>query len=57
MIKIVSRKDTNNKPATNDDIKAHIKDKQKLIKQRFKSLLKTKKNIKNNIEWCIKKVT
>ena len=42
---------------TNVDIKAHIKDKQKLIKQRFKSLLKTKKNIKNNIEWCIKKVT
>ena len=45
-----SFKDTNNKPATNDNIKAHIKDKQKLIKQRFKSLLKTKKNIKNNIE-------
>ena len=42
--------DTNNKPATNDNIKAHIKDKQKLIKQRFKSLLKTKKSIKNNIE-------
>ena len=42
--------DTNNKPATNVDIKAHIKDKQKLIKQRFKSLLQTKKTIKNNIE-------
>ena len=28
----------NNKPATNVDIKAHIKDKQKLIKPRFKSL-------------------
>ena len=42
--------DTNNKPATNVDIKAHIKDNQKLIKQRFKSLLKTKKTIKNNIE-------
>ena len=42
--------DTNNKPATNVDIKAHIKDKQKQIKQRFQSLLKTKKNIKNNIE-------
>ena len=42
--------DANNKPATNADIKAHIKDKQKLIKQRFKSLLKTKKSIKNNIE-------
>ena len=42
--------DTNNKPTTNDNIKAHIKDKQKLTKQRFKSLLKTKKTIKNNIE-------
>ena len=42
--------DTNNKPATNVDIKAHIKDKQKLIKQRFKSLLQTKKTTKNNIE-------
>ena len=42
--------DTNNKPATNVDIKAHIKDKQKQIKQRFQSLLKTKKTIKNNIE-------
>ena len=30
--------DTNNKSPTNDNIKAHIKDKQKLIKQRFKSL-------------------
>ena len=30
--------DANNKPATNADIKGHIKDKQKLIKQRFKSL-------------------
>ena len=45
-----SFEDTNNKPATNNNIKAHIKDKQKLIKQRFKSLLKTKKSIKNNIE-------
>ena len=40
--------DTNNKSATNVDNKAHMKD--KLIKQRFKSLLKTKKTIKNNIE-------
>ena len=40
----------NDKPATNADIKAHIKDKQKLIKQRYKSLLETKKTIKNNIE-------
>ena len=45
-----AEEDTNNKPATNVDIKAHIKDKQKLIKQRFKSLLKTKKTSKNNIE-------
>ena len=44
------KEDTNNKPATNVDIKAHIKDKQKLIKQRFKSLLQTKKTTKNNIE-------
>ena len=48
----------NNKPdiklATSDDIKAHIIeqiiDKQKLIKQRYKSLLETKKTIKINIE-------
>ena len=42
--------DANNKPATNADIKALIKYKQKLIKQRFKSLLQTKKTIKNNTE-------
>ena len=42
--------DTNNKPATSADIKAHIIDKQKLIKQRYKRLLETKKAIKNNIE-------
>ena len=42
--------DANDKPATNADIKALIKDKQKIIKQRFKSLLQTKKTIKNNIE-------
>ena len=42
--------DANNKPATSADIKAHIIDKQKLIKQRCKSLLETKKTIKNNIE-------
>ena len=44
----------NNKPdtelATSVDINAHIIDKQKLIKQRYKSLLETKKTIKNNIE-------
>ena len=44
----------NDKPdtelATSVDIKAHIIDKQKLIKQRSKSLLETKKTIKNNIE-------
>ena len=38
------------KLTTSADIKAHIKDKQKLIKQRYKSLLETKKTIKNNIE-------
>ena len=42
--------EANNKPATNANIKAHIIDKQKLIKQRYKSLLETKKTIKNNIE-------
>ena len=42
--------DANNKPATSADIKAHIIDQQKLIKQRCKSLLETKKTIKNNIE-------
>ena len=36
--------------ATSDDIKAHIIDKQKLIKKRYKSLLETKKTIKNKIE-------
>ena len=38
--------EANNKPATSADIKAHITDKQKLIKQRYKSLLETKKTIK-----------
>ena len=42
--------EANNKPATSADIKAHITDKQKLIKKRYKSLLQTKKTIKNNIE-------
>ena len=42
--------DANDKPATNGDIKALIKDKQKKIKQRHKCLLQTKKTIKNNIE-------
>ena len=46
--------DANNKPATSADIKAHIIDKQKLIKQRYKSLLETKKTIKNNIELIYK---
>ena len=44
----------NNKPdtelATSADIKAHIIDKQKLLKQRYKSFLETKKTIKNNTE-------
>ena len=36
------------KQATCDDIKAYIIDKQKLIKKRYKSLIETKKTIKNN---------
>ena len=47
-------KKKNTKPdiklATSDDIKAHLTDKQKLIKKRYKSLLETKKTIKNNID-------
>ena len=50
MLKKNSENDANNKPATNADIKVHIKDKQKIIKQRYKILLETKKAIKNNIE-------
>ena len=42
--------DANNKLATNADIKVQIKDKQKIIRQRFKSLLQTKKTIINNTE-------
>ena len=45
-----SEHDADNKPATNADIKVHIKDKLKIIKQRYKSLLETMKTIKNNIE-------
>ena len=45
-----SKHDANDKPATSADIKAHKIDKQKLIKKRYKSLLETKKTIKNNIE-------
>ena len=44
----------NNKPdieqATSDAIKAYIIDKQKLMKERYKSLLETKKTIQNNID-------
>ena len=40
----------NTKPDTNDDTRASIKNKQKSIKSRYKSLLKTKKTIKNNID-------
>ena len=36
--------------ATNDEIKEYIIDKQKMIKKRYKSLLKIKKTIKNNID-------
>ena len=56
--KVIEKKDNNNnnnkepdiKQATCDDIKAYIIDKQKLIKKRYKSLLETKKTIKNNID-------
>ena len=41
--------DSNTKPATSAEIKTHIIDKQ-LIKERYKSLLETKKTIKNNIK-------
>ena len=41
--------DANNKPTTSVDIKAHVIYEQKLIKQRYKSLLETKKTIENNI--------
>ena len=50
MLKKNSEHDANNKPATSADIKAHIIDKQKLIKKRYKSLLEKKKTIKNNID-------
>ena len=46
--KIDNNPDTGLAPSA--DIKAHIIDKQKLIKQTYKSLLETKKSIKNNIE-------
>ena len=36
--------------ATNNEIKEHIIDKQKIIKKRYKSLLETKKTIRNNID-------
>ena len=41
--------DANNKPTTSVDIKAHVIYEQKLIKQRYKSLLETKKTIEFNI--------
>ena len=40
----------NTKPDTNDDTRASIKNKQKSINNRYKSLLETKKTIKNNID-------
>ena len=55
--KDIQKKDTknnNNKPdiklATSDDTKAYIIDKQKLVKKRYKSLLETKKTIKDNTD-------
>ena len=58
--KIVDKK-KNTKPdtkldkdlATNDEIKKHIIDKQKIIKKRYKSILEIKKTIKNNIDSVI----
>ena len=38
------------KPDTNDDTRAPIRNKQKSIKNRNKSLLETKKTFKNNID-------
>ena len=40
---------SNTKPDTNDDTRASIKNKQKSIKNRYKSLLETKKTNKNDI--------
>ena len=42
--------ENNTEPDTNDDTRASIKNKQKSIKNRYKSLLETKKTIKNNID-------
>ena len=50
MLKKNSKHDANDKPDTSADIKAHIIDKQKLLKKRYKSLLETKKTIKSNTE-------
>ena len=40
----------NTKPDTNDDTRPSIKNKEKSIKNKYKSLLETKKTIKNNID-------
>ena len=47
-----TKPDTNDdtKPDTNDDTRASIKNKQKSINNRYKSLLETKKTTKNNID-------
>ena len=53
-IKLETNNNNNNdnepdiKQATCDDIKAYIIDKQNIIKKRYKSLIETKKTIKNN---------
>ena len=57
-----TKPDTNDdtKPDTNDDTRASIKNKQKSINNRYKSLLETKKTIKNNIDSIykvLKKIT
>ena len=50
MLKNSVEHDANDKTVTNADTKALTKDEQKIIKQRFKSLLQTKKTIKYNTE-------
>ena len=51
--KVIKRKDNtkpDTKPDTNVDTRASIKDKQKSINNRYKSLLETRKTIRNNID-------
>ena len=51
--KVIKRKDNtkpDTKPDTNVDTRASIKDKQKSINNRYKSLSETRKTIRNNID-------